>query len=372
MVRKAKNNNGFSDFFNQMEDIANNEFSSKASDKVVGDITHFIDSGNYAFNAALSGDIFGGIPGNKITTFAGPSTTGKTFLIISCLCNWQKNYPDGEVFYFESEGAITKNELKARGLDLERIRFFPVITVEDFRTQILKIVNLYLENFKDVSEKDRPKIFLVLDSLGQLSTKKEIGDIESGDDKVDMTKAKLIRGAFRALTLKLSVAGIPLLVANHSYSMIGAYGNVQNMGGGEGTKYASTQTIFLRKSREKDSLKEVNGVTITATVDKSRITREGKKIKIYVDYEKGLDRYSGLLELGEKANVIKKLSNQYEFKVDMGELKNPEFGKNIMKNPEKYFNAEVLNLINEYVNKEFKFGNLDYYMESDKNKKNEE
>ena len=197
-----------------------NEFASKVSDGVAaGDTSSFVDTGSYIFNAVVSGSLFGGIPSNKVTALAGESSTGKTFFALSVVRNFLDNNSNGGVIYFESESALSKDMIESRGIDSSRMVIFPVATIEEFRTQATRIVDKYM---KEPKEKRQPLMF-VLDSLGMLSTSKEMDDISNDKQVRDMTKSQLIKGAFRVLTLKLGQAGIPMLVTNHTYDVIGSY-----------------------------------------------------------------------------------------------------------------------------------------------------
>ena len=226
-----------------------NEFASIVSDGVAaGDINSFVDTGSYIFNAVVSGSIFGGIPSNKVTALAGESSTGKTFFALSVVRSFLNNNPDGGVIYFESESAISRDMIEERGIDSKRMVIFPVATIEEFRTQAVRIVDKYM---KEPKESRQPMMF-VLDSLGMLSTTKEMEDISNDKQVRDMTKSQLIKGAFRVLTLKLGQAGIPMIVTNHTYDVIGSYVPMKEMGGGAGLKYAASTIIYLSKSKEKD------------------------------------------------------------------------------------------------------------------------
>jgi hypothetical protein len=196
-------------------------------------------------------------------------------------------------------------------------------------------------------------MFMVLDSLGMLSTDKEVTDIADGSDKRDMTRSQLIRGAFRVLTLKLGRAKVAMLITNHTYNIIGAYVPTKEMGGGEGLKYSASTIIFLNKKKEKDGT-DVVGNIITATLQKSRLTIENKKTQTLLDYHSGLDLYYGLLDIAEKYDIIKKVSTRYEMP-DGSKV----FGKNIAENPEKYFTPEILSRIDEACKKEFLYGGND-------------
>jgi RecA/RadA recombinase len=297
-------------------------------------------------NALLSGDIYGGLPSNKVTALAGESSTGKTFFALNIVKEYLDDNPEGAVFYFESESAVTTDMVASRGIDTNRFFMIPVVTIQEFRTQAVKILDRYLET----PEAERKPLFMVLDSLGMLSTEKEVTDIAEGSDKRDMTRAQLIRGAFRVLTLKLGRAKVALLITNHTYNVVGAYVPTKEMGGGEGLKYAASTIVYLSKKKERDGT-DVTGNIITATLQKSRLTIENKKAQTLLDYHSGLDRYYGLLDIAEKYSIIKKVSTRYELPDGT-----KAFGKAIAENPEKYFTEEVLTRINEACAKEFMYG----------------
>ena len=326
-----------------------NEFASKVSDGVAaGDTSSFVDTGSYIFNAVVSGSLFGGIPSNKVTALAGESSTGKTFFALSVVRNFLDNNNDGGVIYFESESALSRDIIESRGIDSKRMVIFPVATIEEFRTQATRIVDKYM---KEPKEKRQPLMF-VLDSLGMLSTSKEMEDITNDKQVRDMTKSQLIKGAFRVLTLKLGQAGIPMLVTNHTYDVIGSYVPAKEMGGGSGLKYAASTIIYLSKSKEKDGT-EVVGNIIKCKTFKSRFTKENSQVATRLFYdERGLDPYYGLLELGEKYGVFTKTGNRY----NMGEKK--VYPKEVLKNPEVYFTPEVMQALDECAKKEFSYGSF--------------
>ena len=161
---------------------------------------------------------------------------------------------------------------------------------------------------------ERPPMLFVLDSLGNLSTDKEMQDIADGKDTRDMTRAQLVRGAFRVLTLKLGKAKVPLIVTNHVYDVVGSYVPVKKMGGGSGLEYAATTIVFLSKKKDKtlDDDGGRTGSVITAHLKKSRMTVEDKKVETWLNYSSGLDPYYGLLDLAEKFGIVKKVSTRYE------------------------------------------------------------
>jgi membrane-bound inhibitor of C-type lysozyme len=194
------------------------------------------------------------------------------------------------------------------------------------------------------------KMLFVLDSLGMLSTTKEIEDTASGAETRDMTRAQLVKGAFRVLTLKLGKAGVPLIVTNHTYDEMGLFAK-KVMGGGSGLKYAASSIIFLSKKKEKDG-KDVIGNIIHCKNEKSRLTMENKMVDVILKYDSGLDRYYGLLDLAVKYGIFKQASTRIQLPDGT-----TQFGKTINNNPEKYFTEEVLDQLNEVAKQEFLYGN---------------
>ena len=313
----------------------------------IDDTERTIDTGSYIFNALVSGSVFGGVSANKITAIAGETSTGKTYFSLAIVKNFLDTHPDGGVMYFDTESAITKSLLTTRAIDLERIGIINVVTIEQFRNRALTIIDKYL----GLPESDRKPMMFVLDSLGMLSTEKEIRDALDDKQVRDMTKSQLVKGAFRMLTLKLGQADVPLIVTNHTYDVIGAYVPTKEMGGGSGLKYAASTIIYLSKGKEKDGT-EVIGNIIKAKTVKSRLSRENRDVQIRLFYdERGLDRYYGLLDLAEKHNLVKKVGNRYE----IGDKK--VYAKEVYKNPEKYFDDDLMKKLDEAAEQQFKYGN---------------
>ena len=325
-----------------------NEYASIVSDGVAaGDTSSFVDTGSYIFNAVVSGSLFGGIPSNKVTALAGESSTGKTFFALSVVRNFLDSNVDGGVIYFESESAISKDMIESRGIDSKRMVIFPVATIEEFRTQAVRILDKYLKEPKD----QRQPLMFVLDSLGMLSTSKEMEDVANDKQVRDMTKSQLIKGAFRVLTLKLGQAKVPMIVTNHTYDVIGSYVPMKEMGGGAGLKYAASSIIYLSKSKEKEGTDLVGNI-IKCEAKKSRLSKEGSKVatRLYFD-ERGLDKYYGLLELGEKYSIFTRVGNRIKF----GETS--VYPKSVLSNPEKYFTDEVMAQLEEAARTEYSYGN---------------
>ena len=277
---------------------------------------------------------------------AGESGTGKTFFCLGIVQSYLAENPDAGVVYFESEAAVTKQMIDERGIDGGRMILVPVTTVQEFRTQAIQILDKYLA----LDIKDRKPMMFVLDSLGMLSTSKELADSAEGKDTRDMTRAQVVKAIFRILTLKLGKANVPLLVTNHTYDVVGAYVPTKEMGGGSGLKYAASTIIYLSKKKEKDG-KDVIGNIVKAKAAKSRLTKENASVDTRLYYDaRGLDKYYGLLELGEKYGVFERKGNR----IVVGE--SSVYPSAILKDPDKYFTGEIMEKLDWAAGQEFKYG----------------
>ena len=332
------------DFLKEIVKEIGDEYTQVAAD--IQENERFIDTGSYIFNAVVSGSIYGGVSSNRITAIAGEYSTGKTFFSLAVVKNFLESNPDGYCLYFDTEAAVNKGLLESRGIDMNRLVVVNVVTIEEFRSKALKAVDIYLRKPED----ERKPCMFVLDSLGMLSTEKEIRDALDDKQVRDMTKSQLVKGAFRMLTLKLGQANIPLIVTNHTYDVIGSYVPTKEMGGGSGLKYAASTIIYLSKKKEKDKT-EVVGNIIKAKTAKSRLSKENKDVSIRLDYdERGLDRYYGLLELGELGGMWKNVAGRYE----MNGKK--IYGKEILKNPTEYFTDDIMKQLDAVANQHFSYG----------------
>jgi len=312
-----------------------------------------IDTGSYILNAALSGSLYGGVPNNKITAFAGESATGKTFFVLGVLKQFLDDNPTGGVIYFDTEAAVTKSMMETRGIDTQRVVISEPASIEEFRTNATRVLSNYIDS------DEKPPMMMVLDSLGMLSSAKELEDVESGKQARDMTKAQLLRGTFRVLSLKLAKANVPLLVTNHVYDVVGAYVPTKEISGGSGLKYAASSIAMLGKKKDKDGT-DVVGNIIKVTMHKSRFTKEQSKVEVKLSFDKGLDRYYGLLDLAEKYNVIKKVSTRYEMP-DGRKV----FGKAINSNPEEYFTDDIMEQLEVAAKAEFMYGGMEVSVEQE-------
>jgi RecA/RadA recombinase len=336
-----------SDFLKEIIKETGNEYATLVSEGVeAGDVDSFIDTGSLAFNALLSGSIFGGMPSNKITAIAGEAATGKTFFALGIVKAFLDKNKDAGVIYFESESALTKDLVESRGIDSKRMVIVPVATVQEFRHQSIKVIDKYLEQ----DEKSRKPIMFVLDSLGMLSTTKEMEDTADGKETRDMTRSQIVKAAFRVLTLKLGKAKVPMIMTNHTYDVIGSMFPQKEMGGGSGLKYAASNIVYLSKRKEKDG-KEVIGNIIHCKNYKSRLTKENAMIDVRLTYKDGLDKYYGLLDLAIKHNIFKSVSTRIELPDG-----SKQYAKTINNEPDKFFTKDILTQIDEAAKREFLYG----------------
>ena len=333
---------------NELIKESGNKYACIVDDGISGsDITGFVDTGSFIFNALLSGSIYGGIPDNKIIALAGESATGKTYFALGIVRKFLSDNPDAVVLYFDSEQAVTSDMIRDRGIDPKRVAVMPVSTVEEFRHQAISIVDKYTE----LSEK-KP-MMIVLDSLGMLSTEKEMNDTAEGKTTRDMTRAQVIKATFRVLTLKLGAAGIPMIMTNHTYDQVGSMFPTKQMSGGAGLKYAASTIIFLSKKKVKEGT-DVIGNIVHCKLYKSRLTKENSVVDVLLNYDSGLHLYYGLLTLAEKYDIIKKVSTRYEFPDGT-----KAYEKSVYKNPEKYFTADIMKKLDEVALKEFTYGSAE-------------
>lgn len=250
-------------------------------------IDEFIGTGNYLLNACLSGSLFGGIPNNRSVCFAGPSGTGKTFLMLNVIRQAQEmGY---QIIFYDSETAVDIDVINKFGIDPTKFRYEPCNTIQEFRTSITNLVNIINEQKRKGLE--TPKVMVCLDSLGNLASQKEIDDAMSGSDKADMTRAKTIKSLFRILGTQLAESKIPFLFTNHTYSGQ-SFIPIVTAGGGTGPEYFASIILFLSKAQLKEG-NEKAGIVVTAKPNKNRFAKP-MPIKFIIHFDKGMNPYIGL------------------------------------------------------------------------------
>ena len=333
------------DFIKSIIKNSGNDNAKIADDGVFGDVAGYIDTGSYTLNALLSGSIYGGFPSNKRICLAGESGVGKTYYVLQIAKSFLSSNEENVVVYFDSEGSITKNQLENFEIDVNRFIVMPVATIEEFRTQAVRILDSYQEKYGKGNE---TRMLIALDSLGNLSSKKEVEDISAGKDARDMTKAQLNRGTFRVIGLKCSVLNVPVIITNHVYDMVGSYVPTKELSGGSGLKYIADQIVMLSKSKLRDDDKEIVGAILKAKLYKSRQTIEQKEVETRLFFDRGLDKYYGLVDLALKFNIFVKASTKIVLPDGTS-----TFEKRIINEPDKYFTDDILSKIDQACKKEF-------------------
>ena len=269
-------------------ELANiNPLGSVMEQSTFSDVTEWIDTGNYHLNACVSGSLFGGWPNNRSCSIAGPSGTGKTFLILNSIreaINMGYN-----VVFYDSEAAVDKDLMKKFGIDTAKVNYQPVNTVQDFRTSITTITGRMQEVKRAGGEV--PKLMIILDSAGNLATAKEIEDARSGSEKSDMTRSKILKSIFRIIMTPLADLKIPFLFTNHTYQTQDFISR-QVAGGGTGPEYAASIVLFLNKAQLKEG-GEKAGIIVTAKPNKNRFAKPNP-IKFHLHYTQGMNRFVGL------------------------------------------------------------------------------
>jgi len=347
-------------------------FASDIPDSVVAN--SFIDTGSFSLNAILAASLYGGVSSRLVTCFAGIESVGKTFFVLGIVRAFLAANPQSGAIFYDSEGGVTKELFKARGIDPSQIVIVRKFTIQDFRTHALMVLTEYAK----VDRKKRPPMMMVLDSLGMLATSKEMEDAKKGSEKKDMTRQQVIRSAFRTLTGIAAQEDVPIVLTNHVYQVIGSFIPMTEMSGGGGVKYAASQILYLSKRQDKEEGKAVSGSIIKVKMVKSRISREKTQVETRIRYDGGLDRYYGLLTMGVDAGLFEQIGAKEtaRFKPLFGPEAEREAAEiaakkkkdkvndksyfitanEIYKEPLKYFTPDVMSMLELYVKKHFNYG----------------
>ena len=281
----AKNKFTFDDLNAELANL--NPLGSVMNQSNFSEVTEWIHTGNYHLNACLSGSLFNGWPNNRSCSIAGPSGTGKTFLMLNSVreaINMGYN-----VIYYDSEAAVDREQMEKFGIDTSLVNYQPVNTVQDFRTSVTTIT----QKMQEIKRKggEIPKIMIVLDSAGNLATSKEIDDAASGSDKSDMTRSKVLKSIFRIIMTPLADLKIPFLFTNHTYQTQDFISR-QVAGGGTGPQYAASIVLMLNKAQLKEGAEKV-GIVVTAKPDKNRFAKP-HPVKFHLHFSEGMNPYVGL------------------------------------------------------------------------------
>ena len=266
-------------------------------------------------NIAFSGDLDGGlIPG--LTILAGASKSFKTLLGLYCLKAYMNKYPDSICLFYDSEFGVTPDYIKSNGIDGNRILHIPVEHVEQLKFDIVK-------RLEEIKRGD--KVFIFVDSLGNLASKKEVEDANDEKSVADMSRAKAIRSLLRIITPHLTMKDLPCIIVNHIYQTMEMYSRVV-IPGGTAVTYAANSIFVISKAQEKDGT-ELVGYNFTINIEKSRYVREKSKLPIQVTYENGISKWSGLLDIALETGHVIKPSNGWYQKVNTttGEIAEQKF-----------------------------------------------
>ena len=277
----------FADLNKEMSKIS--EYGETLDKSTISEIDHYIPTGNFHLNACLTGSLFGGYPNNRAVALAGPSGTGKTYLILNAIKQAQKQ--GYSIIFYDSENAVDKNLVEKFGIDPKTFRYEPCNTVQEFRSSVTAITDVLIEQKKKGIA--LPKIMVVLDSAGNLATQKEIDDAKTGSSKADMTRAKLLKSTFRIIMTQFGICKIPFLFTNHTYQTQDLFSR-QVGGGGTGPEYAASIILFLGKAKLKEGI-EQTGIIVTAKPNKNRFAKP-TPIKFHISFNKGMNPYVGLEE----------------------------------------------------------------------------
>jgi RecA/RadA recombinase len=307
-----------SDAFKIIDDL--NPDAAFLDENTLSTVTEWIDTGCMALNAIISGSLYGGVPMGRITGFAGPQACGKTLMVNKIMANAQKK--GMHVVYFDTENALDRDMATNLGCDASKIKHCPIEIIEDCRNQIVKFLKTIIQS------KLQGKVLIAIDSLGNLISTREAKVIEDGKDSADMgARAVSLKSMLRAITHTAAKANCPIIFTNHIYDNPGAmYPTlVKNQSGGSGPLYMSSVLVQMSTKQERTGKsdnknasdevtpisKDVNGLTMRALTTKNRFIPPFLECEMYLNFRKGLSKYSGLLEMAEGYNVISKQGHRY-------------------------------------------------------------
>jgi RecA/RadA recombinase len=263
-----------------------------------------ITTGVPMVNVALSGKLDGGLtPG--LTMWAGPSKHFKTAFSLLMAKSYMDKYQDAVLLFYDSEFGTPIKYFETFGIDMDRVLHTPLTDIEQLKFDIM-------QQFQGVDRGD--KLIVILDSIGNLASKKEVDDALEGKSVADMSRAKQVKSLFRMITPHLNLKDIPMIVVNHTYKEIGLYPK-DIVGGGTGSYYSADNIFIIGRQQEKDGT-EVVGYNFIINVEKSRYVREKSKIPITVSFEGGIQKFSGLLDVAMEGKFVAKPSPGWYAKVN--------------------------------------------------------
>ena len=296
---------------------------------------NFVSTGIPIIDIAFSGSVNGGLlPG--LTVVAGASKTFKTMLSLYCMKAYLEKHDDGVAILYDSEFGITPEYIKSFGIDTNRVVHIPIENVEKLKFDLVG-------KLTEIEKGDN--VFIMIDSVGNLASKKEVEDAENEKSVADMSRAKSIKSLFRIVTPLLTMKDIPCMAINHVYQELGLYPKAI-VSGGTGIMYSANQVFIIGKAQEKDA-GELAGYKFTINIEKSRYVREKAKLPFTVLYESGIQKWSGMFDLALASGYIVKATQGWYNTIDLetGEVIEPkrrakdidtdeDFYENLLKNKE--------------------------------------
>lgn len=331
-------------------------FVQASSGELNSEVTYWIDTGAYALNLLISGSIFKGAPGNRNLQLAGDPATGKTFFMLELVRDFQQKNPNGLAFYFDTEDAIDERVLLSRGIDTSRVFVEQeALSIEEFAMKAINLLNSY--NDAD-DEAAKPPLLIIVDSMGRLSSSAQVEAYDKGEPKADTgRRAKAWREAAMMVKGKQKLARAAVHTTNHVYEQIGAYVPTKVASGGKGPEYMADVIVFLSKRKINKGDKETNidpgdGVIVTAKTEKQRFAKPHRQVHLLLDFDNGLNRYYGLLDLAVEYGLVKKLPGGY---FEFGDGRKV-YEKAINATPEAFFTKEWLDDFEREVSPHFHFG----------------
>ena len=300
-------------------------------------------------NVALSGNLDGGLtPG--LTMFAGPSKHFKTAFALLMAKSYMNKYDDAVVLFYDSEFGTPQSYFDAFGIDTERVLHTPITDVEQLKHDIMN-------QLQNIEKND--KVIIILDSIGNLASKKEVEDSIEGKSVADMSRAKQMKSLFRMVTPHLTIKDIPMVVVNHTYKEIGMFPK-DIVGGGTGSYYSADTIWILGRQQDKDGT-EIVGYNFIINVEKSRYVREKSKIPVTVRHDGGISRWSGLLDIALESGHVVKPSNGWYSKVDVesGEVEEKKYRFNDTETKEFWSSILEQESFHDFINKKYKVASID-------------
>jgi RecA/RadA recombinase len=287
------------------------------------DPTDWVSTGNYALNYLISGDFNKGVPLGKVTVFAGESGSGKSYI---CSGNLVRHAQQQGIFVIlvDTENALDEDWLKALGVDTDESKLLKLnmAMIDD----VAKTISKFVSDYKGLPEGERPKVLFVLDSLGMLLTPTDVNQFDAGDLKGDMgRKPKALTALVRNCVNMFGSLNVGLIATNHTYASQDMFDPDDKISGGQGFVYASSIVVAMKKLKLKEDadgnkVSEVNGIRAACKIMKTRYAKPFETLQIKIPYETGMNPYSGLLDMYEKAGILTKEGNRLSYTTDDGEI----------------------------------------------------